>query len=81
IQAVSDTVGDTLTFWAYNFESPDHYQTPAVCMAMGDYTRIWVALASIDSGYVTQAVVDSILANLEDHTDASSIDPTAHRSE
>jgi hypothetical protein len=62
-------------FWAYNFKTQQHYQITATLRKTGNITRIWVADASWDSLYVNDNVLNTLLANLENYSGSTSIDP------
>ncbi len=62
-------------FWAYNFRIQQHYSITATLRKTGNFTRIWVANASWDSMYVNDNVLNILLANLEDYSGPTSIDP------
>ncbi len=63
-------------FWSYNFRTEQYYTVPATLRKSGTISRIWVEDASWSKNYVTQAIVDEILNNLELNTPATSIDPS-----
>lgn len=66
---------DQQLFWAYNFNSDGFYQIQATLRKTGSRVRIWVEDDSWNSGYVTQAEVDSIYKALEISTSSGSLYP------
>ncbi len=74
-KAAKDDVGDTWDFTVYNIEDENYYQVSATLRAIGANCQIWVEDAHWDT-FVTQNEVDSILANLEEYTSPTSIDPS-----
>ncbi len=60
-------------FYAYNFSTKKYYTLTATLRRTGNLVRIWVENAS--DQYVTEAVLDEILRQLEESSNASSIDP------
>ncbi|RQW08150.1 MAG: hypothetical protein EH225_00720 [Calditrichaeota bacterium] len=61
-------------FYAYNFVSKKFYTVNATLRREGALTRIWVEDAS--DQYMTETLLDNLLANLESFSGANSIDPT-----
>ncbi|MBN2828936.1 MAG: hypothetical protein JXR56_01300, partial [Candidatus Cloacimonetes bacterium] len=72
-QSRNYNVGDTETFWRWNLSvmPPSWVQTPATCRGVGEHCYVFVANSEWTS-HMNQADVDSVLANFEDHTMASS---------
>jgi len=75
-KSTSNSIGDTHTFYALDNSNNEIYTTDAILKAIGSNVQIWVEVASWDSGYVNQMVVDNILDRLETSTPSTSIDPT-----
>jgi len=61
-------VGDTLSFWVYNFDSEQDYQTAAICRAIGIHAYIFVETTEWDAGIVNQQAVDILIKTFDDST-------------
>ncbi|OGB61793.1 MAG: hypothetical protein A2Y94_05075 [Caldithrix sp. RBG_13_44_9] len=62
-------------FWAFNFTTNQYYSVPATLRKTGTYTKIWVEDASWNT-YVNDTVLNELLANLENYSGSTSIDPS-----
>ena len=62
-------------FWAYNFTTNQYYTVPATLRKTGIFSKIWVEDASWNT-YVTDTVLNELLANLENYSGSTSLDPS-----
>lgn len=72
---VKANVGDTRSFTVVNISTNSQYSVPSTLRAKGTRSQVWVEDSSWTKGWVTQAVVNQILDNLEAHTGSQSLDP------
>ncbi len=63
-------------FHAYNFNTQSFYTVTATLRREGTISRIWVEDSSWDNQYVTDPLLDNLLASLEMNSGANSIDPS-----
>ena len=61
-------VDDTLSFWVYNYDTGQDYQTDAVCKAVGIHAYIFVETTEWDAGIVNQQAVDILVKTFDDST-------------
>ncbi len=86
ISDIQNDIGDEKSFYILNFVKQSSIgggspvagwfdEVPARLLAIGEYSRIWVAIDQLDSNFVTQTEVDVILDALEGTTPSGSKDP------
>jgi hypothetical protein len=70
--AWSFSVGSTKTWYADNLVTGARYQVPSTCRAVGAKCYVFAENTSWTDGRVTQAVIDSVVANFDLRTPANS---------
>ena len=65
-------VNDTHSWYAHDFPSNTEYEVQSTCRGVGAHCYVFVEDSMWTNGRVTQAVVDSVIANFDNRTPANS---------
>ena len=72
---ITASIGDTRSFFTYNFDTNGYEQKEFELRAIGDLSVIWVERAELGENKVSDSKVQEMLASLENQTPDNSVNP------
>ncbi|MCD5383760.1 T9SS type A sorting domain-containing protein [candidate division WOR-3 bacterium] len=67
-QAPKVNLGDTINFWTINATGTGYISIPAICMSIGEYAYMFVEVAEVEAGHMTQSMVDYLTMRFDSIT-------------